>query len=107
MLEPHVLALESSRRHTLATYAARRERLLHARDDEKEQRRREALRRVAPGFDGNAGAALEPVRGGAGSDLAPSEDLNRRGRGGDVMDDLVDQLERMAAGTDVGGERTT
>ncbi|KAI6045232.1 hypothetical protein EDC04DRAFT_2636570 [Pisolithus marmoratus] len=60
-LEPHVLALESSRRNTLATNAARREALLRARDDERQRRKREALRRVAPGFEGN-GAVLMPVR---------------------------------------------
>ena len=97
MLEPHIITLESSRRSTLATYAARRERLLRAREDDKEQRRREALRRIAPGFDGDGTTPLEPVR--SGPDTHPgseSETSLKRGGGGDVMDDLVDQLERMS-----------
>jgi len=92
----------------LATYAARRQGLLRSREDEKEQRRREALRRVAPGFDGNAGTPLEPVRSAAASSethphppLAPtagqvSGSRDRLGGSIDVMDNLVDELERMA-----------
>ncbi|KAF8553345.1 hypothetical protein OG21DRAFT_1414454, partial [Imleria badia] len=116
VLEPHIVTLESSRRNTLAAHAARRERLLRARDDEKEQRRREALRRVAPGFDGDVRTALEPVRGGAAAGdldarLNPLPEENRGGGGGggggvDVMDDLVDQLERMAAVVETGGRTT-
>ncbi|KAI6104399.1 hypothetical protein F5141DRAFT_1007078 [Pisolithus sp. B1] len=51
-LESHVLALESSRRNTIAAHAVRREALLRARDDERQRRKREALRRVAPGIRG-------------------------------------------------------
>lgn len=102
-LEPHVLRLESSRRNTLAAHTARREALLQAREDEKEQRRREALRRVAPGFEGD-GSVLMPVRvssdstGGAGSD---TERVQCRGPGSplnvhvDAMDDLANQLARL------------
>jgi hypothetical protein len=112
VLEPHVLTLESSRRSTLATYAARREGLLRSREDEKEQRRRAALRRVAPGFDGNAGTPLEPMRSAAAA--APTSEKhqptggqgleNRLGGSIDVMDNLVDELERMVTST---GARTT
>ena len=102
-LEPHVLRLESSRRNTLAAHTARREALLRAREDEKEQRRREALRRVAPGFEGD-GSVLMPVRvssdstGSAGSD---TERVQRRGPSSppnvhvDAMDDLANQLARL------------
>ena len=118
MLEPHVLTLESSRRSSLATYAARRQGLLRSREDEKEQRRREALRRVAPGFDGNASTPLEPVRSAAAvseihphPSLAPtaagqvSENRDRFGGSVDVMDNLVDELERMV--TTAAAARTT
>lgn len=50
-LEPHVLTVEASRRSTLAAHAARREAYLKAREEEKERRKREALRKIAPGFE--------------------------------------------------------
>lgn len=113
MLEPHILTIESSRRSTHAASTARREGLLRSREDDKEQRRREALRRVAPGFDGNA-TPLEPVRAAAAaafekqqSQAEPSMTGGQvleggRGRGPrsvDVMDELVDELERMTTAT--------
>ncbi|KIK95555.1 hypothetical protein PAXRUDRAFT_826903 [Paxillus rubicundulus Ve08.2h10] len=79
-LEPHVLAVESSRRERLSNYVARREALLRSREDEKERRRREALKKVAPGFNGD------------GTMLTPDSD---RRSSVDVMDDLVDQLARI------------
>ncbi|KAG1731594.1 uncharacterized protein EDB91DRAFT_1058538 [Suillus paluster] len=81
-IEPHILTVESSRRTTLAAHTARRESYLRAREDEHERRRREALRRVAPGFD--PAAPLVPVRAEVKKD---------------VMDDLVDQLARMDNGS--------
>ncbi|KAG6379729.1 hypothetical protein JVT61DRAFT_10263 [Boletus reticuloceps] len=126
VLEPHTLSLESSRQSTLATYAARRQGLLRAREENKEQRRREALRRVAPGFDGNAETPLEPVpvRTSSGGPTASAAERQTQplsttgpgqvsvelGRGsGDVMNDLVDQLEKMVAGqtAGAGADRTT
>ncbi|KAG6335031.1 hypothetical protein ID866_4057 [Astraeus odoratus] len=104
-LEPHVLRLEASRRSTLAAHAARQAAVLRAHEDEKEHRKREALRRVAPGFEGN-GAVLMPVR--VSSD--PSNDETKRqivsvgddagasgSQAGDVMDGLADQLARLSA----------
>ncbi|KAJ7627693.1 hypothetical protein DFH06DRAFT_1285036 [Mycena polygramma] len=73
-LEPHVLTLESSRRTTLAAHATRREEYLRARADEKERRKRDALRRIAPGFEPQ-GHLLVPTK-----------------RSSSVMEDLVDQL---------------
>jgi len=114
VLEPHILTLESSRRSTLATYVARREGLLRSREDEKEQRRREALRRVAPGFDGNAGTSLEPMRSHgatASSEKHPPSSgqvsENRLGGSVDVMDNLVDELEKMVSTTTTSTGRTT
>ncbi|KAG1900416.1 uncharacterized protein F5891DRAFT_313954 [Suillus fuscotomentosus] len=80
-LEPHILTVESSRRMTLAAHTAKREAYLRAREDEREWRRKEALRRVAPGFD--PAATLVPVRAETGEVKT------------DVMDQLVDQLARM------------
>ncbi|KAG0699229.1 hypothetical protein DFH29DRAFT_809343 [Suillus ampliporus] len=84
-IEPHILTVESSRRTTLAAHTARRESYLRAREDERERRRREALRRVAPGFD--PAAPLVPVR-------AEQGEVKK-----DVMDDLVNQLARMENGS--------
>lgn len=81
-LEPHILTVESSRRTTLAAHTARREAYLRAIEDEREWRRKEALRRVAPGFDPTA--TLVPVRAAEAGEVKM-----------DVMDQLVDQLARM------------
>ncbi|KIJ61444.1 hypothetical protein HYDPIDRAFT_31313 [Hydnomerulius pinastri MD-312] len=100
-LEPHVLTVESSRRSTLASHLARREALLRSREDEKERRKREALKRVAPGFDGN-GSVLTPMRAtSSGSSETQSTSSGTQipeNRGSvNVMDDLVDQLAKMDA----------
>ncbi|KAF8480429.1 hypothetical protein DFH94DRAFT_692743 [Russula ochroleuca] len=105
-VEPHVLNIESNRRTTIAAHAARHEAYLRAREDEKNRRKREALRRIAPGFEPRS-APLVPVKTGAalgqeqqqqqhegGGDPtaaaagAAGQDLPQR----DVMDDLVDRL---------------
>jgi len=100
-IEPHVLTVESNRRTMLAAHAARREALLRAREDEKQRRKREALRRIAPGFEPRA-APLVPVKTGLALDQQQKEDgaggnagAAAAGQGGhtrDVMDDLVDRL---------------
>jgi hypothetical protein len=94
-----VLKIESNRRRTIAALATRHEAYLQAREDEKHRRKREALRRIAPGFEPRS-APLVPVKTGAalvghqegGSDsTAAGLDLPPR----DVMDDLVDSLAAM------------
>ncbi|KAJ8590062.1 hypothetical protein M405DRAFT_790803 [Rhizopogon salebrosus TDB-379] len=85
-LEPHILTVESSRRTTLAAHTTRREAYLRTRDEERERRKREALRRVAPGFD--PASPLVPLRA---THTEPSTTEVKK----DVMDDLVDQLARM------------
>ncbi|KAI6006959.1 hypothetical protein EDD15DRAFT_10937 [Pisolithus albus] len=104
-LESHVLALESSRRNTIAAHAVRREALLRARDDERQRRKREALRRVAPGFEGND-AVLMPVRVKPDVNNASNDTIGERqpsaarsvdgandGQGQvGTLDDLADQL---------------
>jgi hypothetical protein len=93
VLETHVLTVGSSRRATRAAHAARREAYLRAREDEKERRKREALRRIAPGFEPKA-APLIPVKKdamthgtGAGAEQSGPSTHTR-----DVMDELVDKL---------------
>jgi hypothetical protein len=93
-----VLKIESNRRRTIAALEKRHEAYLQAREDEKNRRKREALRRIAPGFEPRS-APLVPVKTGAalghqegGNDstaaAAAGQDLPQR----DVMDDLVDRL---------------
>ncbi len=102
-LEPHVLTLEASRRSTLAAHAARREAYLKAREEEKERRKREALHRIAPGFEPKS-TPLVPTKRFSGVPVQPGssgEAGSQTGEGGghqrtkSVMEDLVDQLEAM------------
>ncbi|KAG7092510.1 hypothetical protein E1B28_008861 [Marasmius oreades] len=95
-LEPHVLAMESSRRETLAAHTVKREAYLNARNDEKERRRREALRKIAPGFEGSV---LVPTRASSApahpleqSSSTPSSPPPGHRHTRSVMDDLVDHL---------------
>jgi len=103
-LEPHVLNAESNRRATIAAHAARREAHLRAREDEKQRRKREALHRIAPGFE-PLSAPLVPVKTGAalgqlqeqgreegGGDAASSLAAGQGQPQRDVMDDLVERL---------------
>jgi len=107
-LESHVITVESNRRATLATHAARREALLRAREDEKQRRKREALRRIAPGFEPRA-APLVPVKTGLAldqqqqqwkEDRVGSEAAGQGGHPRDVMDDLVDRLAALESVAD-------
>ncbi|KAI0945043.1 hypothetical protein AcW1_001828 [Taiwanofungus camphoratus] len=92
-LEPHVIRLEGSRRSTLAAHAARREAYLKSREEEKERRKREALRRIAPGFEPE-GTPLVPVK--RSSTISASShrlsDDTGHARSKSVMEDLVDHL---------------
>ncbi|KAG6908238.1 hypothetical protein DXG01_005631 [Tephrocybe rancida] len=92
-LEPHITTLESSRRSTIAAHAARRESYLRHRDDEKERRKRDALRRIAPGFEPQ-GSVLVPTRTDSGGAEPQAEDSAGPGHRHtkSVMEDLVDQL---------------
>ncbi|KAH8115998.1 hypothetical protein DFH11DRAFT_1252098 [Phellopilus nigrolimitatus] len=116
-LEPHVFMLESSRRSTLAAHTARHEAYLKQRTEDKDRRRRDALRRIAPGFEPQ-GAPLVPVRmseaeggsggkaGGAGAESGRTfPEGGERGhvRQRSVMDDLVDHLAALDAANTTAG----
>ncbi|KAF8824299.1 hypothetical protein HHX47_DHR8000435 [Lentinula edodes] len=99
-LEPHVLTLESSRRSTISAHQARRDAYLRSRENEKEQRKREALRKIAPGFEPR-GSVLIPTRAtsaplsitpDASLDGSPSNAGEGHRHTKSVMEDLVDQL---------------
>ncbi|KAL0948005.1 hypothetical protein HGRIS_010625 [Hohenbuehelia grisea] len=94
-LEPHILTMESSRRTTVTAHAARREAYLRARDDEKERRKREALRRIAPGFEPRASPLVPTKRDSANLHHLQEATGDQRPRS--VMDDLVDQLAALDA----------
>jgi len=104
-LEPHIITLESSRQATLAAHEVRRQAYLRQRQEEKERRKRDALQRIAPGFQPQ-GAPLVPVkleRPLSGSASGPrfsgtrGEPSTTAARS--AMDDLVDQLAAMDART--------
>lgn len=92
------MTLESARQHTLAAHAARREAYLRSREDEKERRKREALRRIAPGFEpqGNPLVPVRVERPLSGSSQ-PASDHNEPLAPKSVMNDLVDQLAALDA----------
>ncbi|TFK68919.1 hypothetical protein BDN72DRAFT_870805 [Pluteus cervinus] len=94
-LEPHVITLESSRRTTIAAHSARREAYIRSREDEKERRRREALRRIAPGFEPQ-GSVLVPTRPAQNPLPEPTPVRS-------VMDDLVDHLANLSSGGSPSG----
>ncbi|TCD68844.1 hypothetical protein EIP91_009558 [Steccherinum ochraceum] len=109
-LEPHVMTVEASRRSTIAAHAARREAYLSSREAEKERRKREALRRIAPGFEPSS-APLVPTKrvsvdfgshmhGSTTSPVSRTESVQSdsgpgHNRSRSVMDNLVDQLAAM------------
>ena len=100
-LEAHILNVESGRRTSIAAEDGRHEAHLRAREEEKLRRKREALRRIAPGFEPRS-APLVPVKTGAAALGQEEEHQGEVGSGGgaggrdlprrDVMDDLVDRL---------------
>ncbi|KAG6837572.1 hypothetical protein H0H93_006986 [Arthromyces matolae] len=98
-LEPHVITLESSRRSTVAAHAARREAYLRQREEGKERRKRDALRRIAPGFEPQ-GSVLVPTRTTSGPNPLPNTDQDQPGHRHtrSVMEDLVDQLAALDSG---------
>ena len=91
------MTLESSRRNTLASHAALRDAYLQSREEEKEDRKRNVLRKIAPGFEPHGGPLVPSVRGTTVQNVKTATSPTR-----DVMDDLVDKLaalEEMSSGT--------
>ncbi|KAK7684978.1 hypothetical protein QCA50_011813 [Cerrena zonata] len=110
-LEPHIITLESSRRATLAAHAVRREAYLRTREEEKERRKREALKRIAPGFEPQGGLLVPTKRfstdlhadngsgshSGSGPDTPDTQGGHNRTKS--VMDDLVEHLAKLESGS--------
>ncbi|KAH7097231.1 hypothetical protein BKA62DRAFT_716899, partial [Auriculariales sp. MPI-PUGE-AT-0066] len=97
-LEQHVATIESARRATVASHAARRQAYLKSREQEKERHKREVLRRVAPGF--NPDAPLTPTRATPAKATSPTAVAATdpgHARTRSVMDDLVDHLAALEA----------
>ncbi|KAI0305196.1 hypothetical protein B0F90DRAFT_1625444 [Multifurca ochricompacta] len=92
-LEPHILAVESNRRATIAAHAVKREAYLRTREEDKLRRKREALRRIAPGFE-PLSAPLVPVKQQQQQQQHSSSGNAEQvtSQIPDVMDDLVDKL---------------
>lgn len=101
-LEPHVLTLEQSRQSTLHAQNAYHDAFLRTREEEKVRRKKEALRRVAPGFEPEGGM-LMPTRivssrpsslpnHSAIGILAGLGDASQRAQATSAIDDLVDRL---------------
>ncbi|KAG8694014.1 hypothetical protein FRC09_010119 [Ceratobasidium sp. 395] len=101
-IEPHIITLESSRQSTLAAHAARRDAYLRAREEEKVRKKKEALRRIAPGFDPDMGALL-PTKLSSAPTSTPGVPASHSGTVSpaprSAMDDLVDQLAAMESKT--------
>jgi hypothetical protein len=97
-LENHVLTLESSRRKTFTAHAARRGAYLKARLEEKERRKRDALRRIAPGFEPRSTPLVPTRMASTGSPMDdgslpnPAIGTVPHVQTKSAMDDLVDQL---------------
>ena len=98
------MTLESSRRKTIAAHTTRREAYLRSRDDDKERRKRDALRRIAPGFEPhggplvptrNTGNTMNTLEGGAAAGYEQQPHQQSRS----VMDDLIDQLAALDSAT--------
>jgi len=103
-LEPHIITLESSRRTTLAAHSARREAYLKSREEEKERRKRDALRRIAPGFEPDSAPLVPTITQRHSIDIHPqtagsSEQMSTvdktHNRSKSAMEELVDQLEAL------------
>jgi hypothetical protein len=94
-----VLAMESSRQATVAAHAARREAYLVSREDAKKKRKRDALHRVAPGFEPEKGV-LRPTSLHAANltkaspSSPPLVDQEQGIRQSDI-DQLAEQLDRL------------
>ncbi|KAF7311654.1 hypothetical protein MKEN_01068800 [Mycena kentingensis (nom. inval.)] len=99
-IEPHIITLESSRRSTLAAHQAQRDAYLRARSEEKERRKREALRRIAPGFE-PAGQLLVPTKRSSVIATPSPPPAGQPSQPRSVMEDLVDQLAALESASSI------
>ncbi|TXT13006.1 hypothetical protein VHUM_01407 [Vanrija humicola] len=98
-LEQHVVALTPPPHVAIAEQRARSAAVLHAREVEEEQRERDALHKLAPGYNPSSllvptarsggGGAAQPAASGAAAGAAAASAAP------DPMDDLVAQLEQL------------
>jgi len=89
--------MESSRQTTVAAHAARREAYLQSREELKKRRKREAIQRVAPGFDPDQGV-LRPTSISAKNSVKPlqaTDSVSQDGMDKQYLDRLVDQLSKL------------
>jgi len=101
-LEPHVANIEATRQSTLDGHMATCDAYLKRREEEKEQRKKEALRKVAPGFEPSAGT-LVPQRVGGNSSQPDAQAVSSSTTQSiprDPMADLVNQLAALDAAHD-------
>ncbi|KJA15841.1 hypothetical protein HYPSUDRAFT_207516 [Hypholoma sublateritium FD-334 SS-4] len=105
-LESLVINVEDARRSTLAAHATRRDAYLRAREDERERRKRDALRRIAPGFDPRS-TPLVPTRGPSSTAVSPPGFMGSLSPDHppvrSVMDDLVNQLAALDSASSTPG----
>ncbi|ORY34593.1 hypothetical protein BCR39DRAFT_513542 [Naematelia encephala] len=95
-LETHVLSLHPAPHDAIAQRRAHNAEILHHREVEEEQREREALHKVAPGYNPasllvpmSASPALSPAHSTV-PETKPTKQIEH-----DPMDDLVSRLEEM------------
>ncbi|WWC95705.1 hypothetical protein V866_002570 [Kwoniella sp. B9012] len=107
-LEEHVLSVHPSPSEIISQRRARNAEILHKREVEEEQKEKEALRKIAPGY--NPSSVLLPSSSSSNTpkptqsipstfDSLMQNTSQQQGNGGaiDPMDDLVSQLEEMEA----------
>ncbi|WVW87052.1 hypothetical protein I302_109109 [Kwoniella bestiolae CBS 10118] len=103
-LEEHVLSIHPSPAESITQRKARSAEILHRREVEEEQKEKDALRKIAPGY--NPSSVLLPSSSTPKPNLpVPSSsislfdtlspDQSHQGKVADPMDDLVSQLEAM------------
>jgi hypothetical protein len=96
-LEPHVMNFEASRRANMDAQLATREACLRSREEEQQRRKREALRKIAPGFEPQAGV-LVPMRTGASLPVATNRPTgDKPSTTTDVESVMVNVIDQLAA----------
>lgn len=108
-LESYVLDPNTPSSSTVEQLLEKHKLYLEAREREKEEKKRELLRKMAPGWQGGAGAVLMPTS--ASQQLVAEKEAGVEGKGGDgqvgeqhgqkeertPLDDLADHLAQLDA----------